>query len=75
MYEKGDLVSRVLIENSERRKKQIEAPIEVIIGNPPYSVGQGNANDNAANIGYPGLDARIRETYTERSSSGMNAAL
>jgi len=50
-------------ENSERLQKQKNAPVRVIIGNPPYSVGQGSANDNAQNLKYPHLDKRIAETY------------
>ena len=50
-------------ENSEGVLRQKRAPIRVIIGNPPYSVGQKSANDNAANLSYPVLDARIAETY------------
>jgi predicted helicase len=35
----------------------------VIMGNPPYSVGQKSANDNAQNQKYEKLDARIAKTY------------
>lgn len=50
-------------ENSEGVLRQKRAPIRVIIGNPPYSVGQKSANDNAGNLSYPVLDKRIAETY------------
>lgn len=50
-------------ENSEGVLRQKKAPIRVIIGNPPYSVGQNSANDNAKNLSYPVLDKRIAETY------------
>lgn len=50
-------------ENSEGVLRQKRAPIRVIIGNPPYSVGQKSANDNAANLSYPVLDKRIADTY------------
>ena len=49
--------------------------IRVIIGNPPYSAGQESANDNNANIEYPHLDARIRETYAEHSTATNKNAL
>ncbi|WP_206478157.1 type ISP restriction/modification enzyme [Halomonas sp. KRD171] len=67
MYEKDDLVSGLLSDNSDRRTRQKELDIRVIVGNPPYSVGQGSANDNAANVEYPGLDAAIRDSYAAHS--------
>ncbi|WP_055127894.1 DEAD/DEAH box helicase [Pseudomonas mediterranea] len=69
MYEKDDLVSALLEDNSARRKRQKELDIRVIVGNPPYSVGQGDANANNANVPYPSLDARIRDTYGARSEA------
>lgn len=75
MYEKGDLVSELLEDNSERRKRQKALDIRVIMGNPPYSAGQGSANDNNANIAYPSLDERIRETYAEHSTGTNKNAL
>ncbi|WP_052160573.1 restriction endonuclease [Kocuria marina] len=32
--------------NNDRAATQLEAPIKIIVGNPPYSVGQTSANDN-----------------------------
>lgn len=55
-------------ENSEGVLRQQHAPIHVIIGNPPYSVGQKSANDNAANLSYPVLDRRISESYAAKTS-------
>ncbi|MBE5775673.1 MAG: hypothetical protein E7337_17420, partial [Clostridiales bacterium] len=57
------------IDNSERILRQQETPIHVIIGNPPWSVGQRSANDNNANESYPRLDARIAETYAAGSTA------
>ena len=51
----NDIFSQLFPENSERLKKQKNAPVRVIIGNPPYSVGQKSANDNAQNLKYPHL--------------------
>lgn len=59
-------------QNSERVEKQQKAPLRVIIGNPPYSIGQKSANDNAKNQTYPNLDRRIADTYTNESSAGLN---
>lgn len=67
MYEKDDLVDQVLVDNSARRKRQKSLDIQVIIGNPPYSAGQDSANDNNANVKYPTLDEKIRQTYADRS--------
>jgi predicted helicase len=75
LHEKEDLVSAVLTDNSERRKRQKNLDIRVIIGNPPYSAGQTSANDNNANVEYPTLDSRIRETYAEASTATLKNAL
>ena len=64
------LDERVFAENSERVRRQNRLPIRVIVGNPPYSVGQRNANDNNANESYPSLDARIKSEYAARSKNG-----
>jgi len=68
MYEKEDLIDALLVDNSARRKRQKKLNIRVIVGNPPYSVGQKDDNDNAANIRYPQLDARLQSTYVARST-------
>lgn len=57
--------------NDERLKRQQEVPITVILGNPPYSVGQSNANDNNQNISHPKLNARIAETYAQNSNANL----
>ena len=71
MYEKEDLVDQVLVDNSARRKRQKSLDIQVIIGNPPYSVGQSSQNDNNQNMKYHSLDQRIYETYTLNSSKKL----
>jgi len=58
-------------DNDKRLKRQIESPIKVIIGNPPYSIGQTSANDNNRNVDYPLLNQKIDETYA-RYTSGLN---
>lgn len=75
MYEKEDLVSELLEDNSERRKRQKALDIRVIMGNPPYSAKQESANDNNANVVYPSLDERIRETYAEHSTANLKNSL
>ncbi|EME3582268.1 DEAD/DEAH box helicase [Enterococcus faecium] len=61
--------------NDERLKRQQEVPITAIIGNPPYSVGQSNANDNNKNIEYLNLNKRIEETYSKYSNANLNKGL
>ena len=55
--------------NSKRVQEQKRKPITVIIGNPPYSIGQKSANDNAQNEHYPTLDRRIIGTYRKESAA------
>ncbi|HET8671966.1 MAG TPA: DEAD/DEAH box helicase family protein, partial [Candidatus Saccharimonadales bacterium] len=69
------LFSEALAENSERLQRQKRAPIRVIMGNPPYSVGQKSANDDAQNQKYPKLDRRIEATYVKQSAAGLNKSL
>lgn len=76
LYEQDrDLVSDMLTANSDRRTRQKELDIRVIIGNPPYSAGQNSANDNAANTAYAKLDSRIRDTYAARTDATNKNAL
>ena len=59
----GGLFSREFLQNAARIEHQKSTDIQVIIGNPPYSVGQRSANDDAQNQSYPNLEQRIAETY------------
>src|SRR5690606_36293493 len=69
------LCSETFPENSERVARQKKAPLRVIMGNPPYSIGQKDANDNAQNQKYEKLDARIAESYAALSTAGLSKAL
>lgn len=72
LAETGDtdaLFSEIFKHNSERVERQKNAPLRVIMGNPPYSVGQTSANDNAQNQNYPKLNSRIAETYAKRTNA------
>jgi predicted helicase len=69
LYEKDDLVSAVLADNSTRRRMQKKLDIRVIVGNPPYSVGQVSANDNNANVSYSTLDLSISNSYARHSKA------
>ena len=64
-----------LAANNERAKAEKDSAITVIVMNPPYSVGQGSANDNNQNLAYPRLDERIAATYADRSSGANKNSL
>ncbi|MGV3615379.1 MAG: type ISP restriction/modification enzyme [Fimbriimonas sp.] len=57
--------------NTKRVERQQEAAITVIIGNPPYNIGQENENDNNKNRSYPVVDSRISKTYARSSSANL----
>lgn len=69
------LFSDMFPQNSKRVMEQKKTPLRVIIGNPPYSVGQKDANDNAQNQSYTNLDSKIANTYVALSNTTMNKAL
>ena len=55
--------------NNERMERQLGLDIRVIIGNPPWSRGQGSHEDDNANQAYPTLDGRIASSYIAQSDS------
>ena len=61
--------------NNARVERQKAAKINVIIGNPPYNVGQLNENDNNKNRKYEVVDRRVRETYAADSRATNKNAL
>jgi predicted helicase len=71
----GELLPEFLRPNSERARRQQQLPITVVLGNPPYSVGQRSQNDNNKNLAYPRLDAHIESTYATRSTAGLKRNL
>ena len=52
--------------NSDRARWQNTLPIQVIVGNPPWSAGQKKAGDDNPNIDYPHMEQRVRATYGAR---------
>ena len=56
-------------------QRQRKSPIRIVIGNPPYSIGQKSANDNAQNQRYPRLEEKIAETYAKRTKAANKNAL
>lgn len=73
--ERDKLFKDMFPQNSARVAKQKKAPLRVIMGNPPYSVGQKSANDNAQNQEYKKLDSRIENTYAKESQATSVKAL
>lgn len=73
--EADELFSDMLPQNSERVIEQKKAPVRIIIGNPPYSIGQKSEDDNAKNQTYPILDSRIADSYVKFSNAVLNRGL
>jgi predicted helicase len=70
MFESKDVMDDlVFLDNNEKVTKQKQTDIRVVIGNPPYSKGQSDANQDNPNTKYPDLDDSIRETYVRGSKS------
>lgn len=70
LTEEGDLADEIVFPtNNTRAEAQKALDIRVIVGNPPYSVGQTSGNDDNANVKYPTLDARVRDTYAARTEA------
>ncbi|MFZ0594961.1 MAG: type ISP restriction/modification enzyme [Bryobacteraceae bacterium] len=55
--------------NTDRVDREKKAAVTVIIGNPPYNVGQKSENDNNKNRKYKVVDGRIRDTYAKDSKA------
>ena len=70
--EQGELFTK---ENTERVKKQKATDMFVVIGNPPYNMGQINENDNNKNRKYETMDALLKETYSQDSKATNKNAL
>jgi predicted helicase len=75
LFEKDDMISNFLPENSERRMKQKSQNVQVIVCNPPYSAGQESVADDNANIKYSSLDKRIEDTYVANSKANLRSKI
>ena len=62
-------------ENTERVNQLKKTPIFVILGNPPYNMGQVNENDNNKNRKYPVIDSRVMDTYSKDSNATLKNKL
>ena len=68
-------LSMFVEENTERIQREKDAQIMVVIGNPPYNVGQKSENDNNKNRRYSVIDGRISETYAKDSLASTSIKL
>ena len=64
-----------LPDNSERAERQQKLPIQVIVGNPPWSAGQRSSADDNPNVDYPEIERRIADTYAVRSTATLKNSL
>ena len=71
----SSIFNTTLSENNARLAELNRQDIRVIIGNPPYSVGQDNANDDNQNEHYEELDERIAATYAARTEATLKNSL
>ena len=70
MSEDDDTIDpAVFTTNTDRALTQLALDVRVILGNPPYSVGQTSMNDANQNLKYPTLDKSIEQTYAARSAA------
>ena len=61
--------------NTARVEKQKETDMFVVIGNPPYNIGQVNENDNNKNRKYKTMDQRVADTYAKDSKATLRNKL
>ena len=61
--------------NTQRVDREKEAAVTVIIGNPPYNVGQRRENDNNKNRKYKEVDRRVHDTYAKDSRASSKSKL
>ena len=75
LNENDDELQALFPDNSERRTRQKALDIRVIVGNPPWSVGQRSSADNNRNASYPRLEERISKTYATKSRATLKNSL
>ena len=54
--------------NTARAEYQENLPIQVIVGNPPWSARQKRTSDNNPNVVYPELRQRMKDSYSGYST-------
>ena len=68
-------MSFMTAKNTERVERQKHNPITVIVGNPPYNMGQKDENENNKNREYEVIDERIYATYAIDSNATLKTKL
>ena len=74
-YEQSQQLLMFGEENTERVEHEKKASITVVIGNPPYNVGQRSENEANKNRSYPALEDRVRQTYAKDSRATLTSKL
>ena len=62
-------------DNNELADQEQKLPIQVIIGNPPWSAWQKSYVDGNPNVEYPELEKRISDTYAVRTTATLKKSL
>ncbi|ATO39646.1 DEAD/DEAH box helicase family protein [Bifidobacterium pseudolongum] len=63
-----------LDENTTRIQEQLDTPIRIIVGNPPYRAGDKERLGNQ-NVKYETLDEHIEQTYTAKADANYKRSL
>jgi predicted helicase/very-short-patch-repair endonuclease len=71
----GGQMTMLSEENAWRVDAERRAPVTVIIGNPPYNVGQASENDNNKNRKYNIIDKAVKDSYARDSAATLKAQL
>ena len=64
-----------LPENNARAERQQKLPIQVIVGNPPWSVNRKKSTPGNPNADYATLEERIKETYVAYATTTQKRSL
>lgn len=64
-----------LPDNSKRAERQQKQPIQIIVGNPPWSGKQRSSSDDNPNLDYPEIKRRVANTYAKMSTAGNKNSL
>ena len=72
LAETGKMPSSFAI-NDKQSEAQQSVNFQVIVGNPPYSVGQKSQNDDNQNEHYEELERSINETYVAQATGVTNS--
>lgn len=71
----NSLLFETLNENSNWAIEINKKEIKVIIGNPPYALGDKKGGLEIDKVKYPNLDERIRETYSKLATNSNKKSL